>query len=138
MRILPLFIASILPTMTLADSLVATRTIRPEEIVTAADIRLLAETIPGGYESPEEVLGMEARVALYAGRPIRRGDVQPPAVIGRNDLVELVYRSRGLEIVAAGRSLARGGVGEQITVLNTSSRRRVSGQVLPNGRVLVE
>lgn len=124
--------------MTLADSLVATRTIRPEEIVTAADIRLLAETIPGGYESPEEVLGMEARVALYAGRPIRRGDVQPPAVIGRNDLVELVYRSRGLEIVAAGRSLARGGVGEQITVLNTSSRRRVSGQVLPNGRVLVE
>ncbi len=138
MRILPLFIASILPTMTLADSLVATRTIRPEEIVTSADIRLLAETIPGGYESPEEVLGMEARVALYAGRPIRRGDVQPPALIGRNDLVELVYRSRGLEIVAAGRSLARGGVGEQITVLNTSSRRRVSGQVLPNGRVLVE
>lgn len=138
MRILPLFIASILPTMTLADSLVATRTIRPEEIVTSADIRLLAENIPGGYESPEEVLGMEARVALYAGRPIRRGDVQPPAVIGRNDLVELVYRSRGLEIVAAGRSLARGGVGEQITVLNTSSRRRVSGQVLPNGRVLVE
>lgn len=124
--------------MTLADSLVATRTIRPEEIVTSADIRLLAETIPGGYESPEEVLGMEARVALYAGRPIRRGDVQPPALIGRNDLVELVYRSRGLEIVAAGRSLARGGVGEQITVLNTSSRRRVSGQVLPNGRVLVE
>ena len=81
---------------------------------------------------------MEARVALYAGRPIRRGDVRPPALIGRNDLVELVYRTRGLEIVAAGRSLARGGVGEKITVLNTSSRRRVLGQVLPNGRVLVE
>lgn len=138
MRILTLFIASLLPTMTLADSLVATRTIRPEEIVTYADIRILADTIPGGYESPEEVLGMEARVALYAGRPIRRGDVRPPALIGRNDLVELVYRTRGLEIVAAGRSLARGGVGEKITVLNTSSRRRVLGQVLPNGRVLVE
>ena len=76
MRILTLIIASLLPTMTLADSLVATRTIRPEEIVTYADIRILADTIPGGYESPEEVLGMEARVALYAGRPIRRGDVR--------------------------------------------------------------
>ena len=121
-----------------AEVAIAARNIRPCEVISVTDVMVIRGEASGAFKSADLIVGAEAKVALYAGRPIRRGDVRPPALIGRNDLVELVYRTRGLEIVAAGRSLARGGVGEKITVLNTSSRRRVLGQVLPNGRVLVE
>ncbi len=121
-----------------ADTVVAARTIRPEEIVTASDIVLSTANSPGAYGLESDVIGQEARVVLYAGRPIRRGDVRTPAVVGRNALVALVYSQGGLEISAEGRALDRGAVGDLISVLNTSSRNRVMGRVQPDGRVIVE
>lgn len=121
-----------------ADTVYATRTLRPEEVLAPGDVVLRGGVVPGTYAALDEVLGQEARVALYAGRPIRRGDVRPPALVQRNMLVELVFDSGGLEILTEGRALDRGAAGDVIAVMNAGSRTRVFGVVRPDGRVQVE
>ena len=72
-----------LPEMAMADSLVATRTIRAQSVVQADDVTLVAATIPGALTATDGALGLEARVAIYAGRPIKAGDLGPPTLLER-------------------------------------------------------
>lgn len=136
MRLLLLFL--LLPCVAGADSLVATRTIRPQSILGPTDIAVTKDSsLPGVLADPAEALGREVRVALYAGRPIRADDLGPPAIIDRNQRVALSYVEGGLAITAEGRALGRGGVGDVIRVMNLSSRATVSGRIDPDGVVRV-
>ena len=125
------------PDLALADSLVATRTIRAKSVVQVDDITLVAATIPGALTGTSAALGLEARVAIYAGRPIRASDLGSPAVIERNQIVPLSYQTGVLAIVTEGRALARGGVGDVIRVMNLASRSTVSGRIAADGIVRV-
>lgn len=120
-----------------ADTIVATRVIRANSIIDAGAISLSPATVPGAIENPAEVLGLEARVSLYPGRPIRPGDVGPPALIERNQIVALVYMRGGLSILTEGRSLSRAAAGERARVMNLASRKSVSGIVQTDGSVQV-
>ncbi|MEY8841725.1 flagellar basal body P-ring formation chaperone FlgA [Cribrihabitans sp. XS_ASV171] len=120
----------------LADSVVPTRTIRPKEIIGPADVTL-SQTAQGSIADPGAVIGQEARVALYAGRPILPGDIGPPALVDRNDLVTLIYDTGLLTISTEGRALGRGAAGELIRVMNLSSRTTVSGRIRPDGSIEV-
>jgi flagella basal body P-ring formation protein FlgA len=121
-----------------ADILVPVRMIRAREIVAAADLIPDPATIAGALSDPADLIGQEAQVALYPGRPIRPGDVGPPALVDRNDLIVLVFRRGGLSILADGRSLGRGAVGDRIRAMNMDSRVTVSGRILADGTVEVE
>lgn len=120
-----------------ADTLVATRTIRATEIIAGKDVALVAGQVPGALDSAEAALGMEARVTLYAGRPIRPDDIRPAAIVERNQIVPLAYHSGPLAILTEGRALARAGVGETIRVMNLASRSTVTGRVREDGTVIV-
>lgn len=121
----------------LADSVVATRTIRAMSIIGPQDVTLVEADIPGALSRAEDAHGLEARVAIYAGRPVRVADLSAPAIVQRNQPVSLEYRAGALVILAEGRSLARGAVGDEILVMNLSSRTTVSGRVGSDGRVRV-
>lgn len=112
-----------------ADSLVATRTVRPGEVLGAADVRLDPTQTAGGLDRSDQVVGLVARRLLSAGRPIMPGDVGPPPAVRRNSPVTLVYRSRGLSITVEGRALADAAVGEEARAINMSSRQTVTGIV---------
>lgn len=131
------FLLAVLAEPALAETVVATRTIRPQEIVTAADIRIDPANISGAHMLATEVLGLEARVALYPGRPIMRGQLGLPALIDRNQIIELVFQKGGLRIVAEGRALGRGGAGERIRVMNIASRTTLFGTISDEGYVYV-
>jgi flagella basal body P-ring formation protein FlgA len=120
-----------------AETLVATRTIRAQAIIEPQDLTFAAIATPGALDDPSDVIGMEARVVLYAGRPIRPGDIGPPAIVERNQIVALVFRQGPLTIAAEGRALARGGAGDMIRVMNLASRSTVTGFVDPDGSVSV-
>lgn len=122
----------------LADSLVATRTIRAQTELTAEDLTMVAMEIAGALTDPAAAIGQEARVAIYAGRPIRQADLGPSAIIDRNQIIPLAYTAAGLTILTEGRALARGGVGDAIEVMNLSSRNKVIGQIGPDGVVRVD
>jgi flagellar basal body P-ring formation protein FlgA len=116
-----------------ADTLLAARTIPAQSIITAEDLVASAQVIPGTLSDPASIIGMETRVALYAGRPIRQGDVGFPAVVDRNQIIMLSYQHNGLAISTEGRALGRGGVGDLIRVMNLSSRATVTARIGPDG-----
>ncbi len=126
-----------LATPTLAESLIATRVIRAQTLLSENDVALVAAEIPGALGDAAEVLGLEARVTLYPGRAIRAADVGPPALVDRNQIVTLVYSVGGLGILTEGRALARGGLGDVIRVMNLSSRTVLAGRVAADGAVHV-
>ena len=127
----------ILPEMAMADSLIATRTIRAKSVVQADDVTMVAAAIPGALTGPDAALGLEARIAIYAGRPIRASDLGAPALIDRNQIVAISYNSGALAILTEGRALTRGGVGDVIRVMNLASRATVSGRIAADGTVHV-
>ena len=120
-----------------ADTVIAAHTLRAQSVIGADDLSSITAAVPGALTDPAQAIGREARVALYAGRPIQPGDIGPPALVDRNQLVSLIFRSGGLNILAEGRALARGGAGDTIRVMNTASHSTVTGVVAPDGTVVV-
>ena len=120
-----------------ADTVLAARTIRPGTIITARDLIIKDGDISGMATKPEQLIGSEARVSLYAGRPIALADTGPPALVERNQIVPIIFQRNGLRISAEGRSLSRAGAGDVVRVMNLSSRTTISGKVMPDGRIMV-
>lgn len=121
-----------------AETVVTTQTIRPQQIITGDLVRVDPAEVAGAYTSLDEVIGLEARVAIYPGRVVMRSALGVPALIDRNQVVELVYAYGGLRIKAEGRSLGRGAAGERIRVMNVDSRTVLFGTIAPDGTVLVQ
>ena len=65
------------------------------------------------------------------------GDIGPPAIITRNQIVGLRYYANGINISTEGRALERGAVGDRIRVMNLGSRATIFGQVLNDGTIQV-
>jgi flagella basal body P-ring formation protein FlgA len=125
------------PALARAEALVATHVLRAGTIVTEADVALVEADIPGAIVTLDAALGQEIRATVYAGRPVMADVIGPPAVVDRNQIVPLVFQTSGLAIVAEGRALSRGGVGETIKVMNTSSHTTVLGVIGADGTVRV-
>lgn len=138
MTIFPaLFLALMPATYALAEITVPIRTIRANDVIAAKDLVVKPANMPGVFEDPRNVIGQEARVALYAGRPIRFDDIGPPAIVNRNQIVALFFSQGGLMISTEGRALARGGIGDRIRVMNLSSRSTLFGLIQPDGTVQI-
>ncbi len=120
-----------------AESLTTVRAIRPHVILGAEDLAVLDQVIPGAFRNATEIVGQETKITLYPGRPIRPSDIGAPALVERNQFVELIYSRGGLVITTEGRALGRGAAGERIRVMNVSSRTTVSGHVTKDGAILV-
>jgi len=121
----------------MAESLVATHTIRAQTTITADDFAAVDADIPGALSDPAAVIGLEAKVTIYAGRPLTAAAVGAATLVERNQTISLVFRSGGLSILTEGRALSRGGVGDVIKVMNMSSRTTVSGIIRADGTVSV-
>lgn len=120
-----------------AEAVVAVRTIPARAIIGPDDIQMRDMNIAGGVDDVSHAIGQEARVALYAGRPIRSGDIGPPAVVERNQIVALIYNRGGIVISTEGRALDRAGPGDLIRVMNLSSRTTVTAQIDDTGTAIV-
>ena len=120
-----------------AQTVVAVSAIRAKTIISASDIAVVAQNEIGTFSDPNDVIGLEARVNIYPGRPIRISDLGAPAILERNQIVVMTYRVGMLSITAEGRILDRGGVGEFVRVMNMASRVTVTGRVLSNGTIEV-
>ena len=127
----------ILADVAIADTVVAARTIRASTILAATDIAVQQTAHPNGFLDPQDVIGQEARVTLYAGRPILLDEIGPPAIVDRNQIVAIIFVSGGLVISTEGRSLQRGSAGDYVRLMNLTSRATLFGQVQSDGTVLV-
>lgn len=120
-----------------ADTVVAARTIRANSIILPADLAISAAELSNGFARVSDIVGQEARVILYAGRPILAGDIGPPAIVARNQIVRLQFTGAGLNITTEGRALERGAVGDRVRIMNLASRATLFGQVQDDGSIKV-
>ena len=120
-----------------AQTVVAAHAIRARNIIMPEDLALLDIDTVGGITDAADIIGLEARVNLYAGRVIRMSEIGAPAILERNQLVIMVYNIGLLSISAEGRVLDRAGVGDLVRVMNLDSRLTVTGRVLFDGTIEV-
>ncbi|WP_375279458.1 flagellar basal body P-ring formation chaperone FlgA [Pseudooctadecabacter sp.] len=120
-----------------AETLIAARTIPARTILAPEDILIRDVSVAGGIADPALAIGQEARVALYAGRPIRSADLATPAIVERNQIIQIIYRQGGIVISTEGRALDRAGPGDWIRVMNLSSRATITAQIHESGVALV-
>jgi flagellar basal body P-ring formation protein FlgA len=121
----------------MAETVIAAGTIRGQSLIMPSDVATMPGATPGALSDPALAIGMEAAVNLYAGRPIRPGDLRPPAIIDRNALVTIRYDHGALSIIAEGRAMDRAAAGEVLRVMNLSSRSTVTAIAQAPGLVTV-
>lgn len=122
---------------TAAESVIAARTIPARSIIGLTDLKVVREAVPGSLSDPAVAVGFEAQVTLYEGRPVRAGDIGPPALVERNEIVSLLFDQGGLSILTEGRALDRAGQGQRVRVMNLGSRVTVTGTVTGPGQISV-
>ncbi|MEM9249424.1 MAG: flagellar basal body P-ring formation chaperone FlgA [Pseudomonadota bacterium] len=135
--LLPYVLAACAASSAMADSLVAATTIRAKTQIGPEHLARVSDVVPGALSNPSDAIGLEARVAIYAGRPIRPGDLGPPAIVERNAIVPLIFYRGGLAIQTEGRVLDRASVGDRVRALNLASRIAVTGIVDEAGQIHV-
>ncbi|WGF87611.1 flagellar basal body P-ring formation chaperone FlgA [Marinivivus vitaminiproducens] len=135
-----LSLIAVSPVLADVTVVVAKRTVRPGVVVTAADVGLgpIADHRASGAATRlDQVIGQEVRRALSLQRPVRLEDLGPPTAVERNSLVSVAYSRDRVRLTTIGRALDRGGLGEQIRVVNIDSRAVVVGQIMGPGMVEV-
>ena len=120
-----------------AQSVTPVRAIRSQTVLVAEDLALAEAAVPGGLASIEDAVGLEAKIALYPGRPILMRQLRAPALVERNAMVRMSYVSGPLRIVTDGRALDRAGAGEPVRVMNLASKQTVTGVVAADGSIEV-
>lgn len=120
-----------------ADTVVAARTIQARTILAEGDMRVVEGTVSGAVTDPAVAAGLETKATLYEGRPILAAYLVSPALIERNEIVSLAFKSGPLLIRSEGRVLDRAGLGERVRVMNLGSRITVTGTVIGPGQVSV-
>ncbi len=119
-----------------AEGLVAARTLRAHTVLAASDLQPDPKAV-GAVTDAAQAIGLETRVTLYRGQPVRAADLAPAAMIERNQMVALIYATGLVTIRAEGRALGRAGPGEMIKVMNSASKLGVTGIVQGDGSVRV-
>ena len=137
MKIAALFLVLLVPNFLLAETVVPIKTIRAHSKISETDVALRSLVNSRAYDRIADVVGQEAKITLYAGKPILFDDIGPPALIDRNQIVLLEYKAAGLVIATEGRALQRGGAGDRIRIMNLDSRTTVFGVVQADGSVRV-
>lgn len=120
---------------------VATRTLRRGERLTAADISLeerdvsmLRDTV---YRDPARAEGMALRRTVTAGSPLTGQSVTEPVLIRRGDTVTLTAENEAVSIRHQGVALQDGVLGKRISVRNRRSDRVIQATVTGSGQARV-
>jgi len=120
---------------------VATRQLRPGDVIRADDIEL-RELPPGVYvrrpaREAEGVVGQVATRLTDAGEVLEMGSVRPPALVLRRQRIRIIARAGGVVVVAQGEALEEGAHGATIRVRRLTGRRTLEARVTGPGEVEV-
>mgnify|MGYP003409686039 CR=1 FL=1 len=121
--------------------LVATRPLPRGIPLTRDDVRLVERdltTLPFGYVSdPAQAVGNQLKQPLTAGSVLLPSQIEGPRLVRRGDSVIIIGSSAGLTVRMQGQAMGDGAAGDWIKVRNPLTKKEVSGQVTPEGRVQV-
>ena len=85
----------------------------------------------------EQLIGMQLTRQSRAGMLLKPTDVTEPLVIERNAQVTLILETGPMRLTARGQALGTAAVGQPVQVLNSSSKKIVTGVARADGTVAV-
>jgi flagella basal body P-ring formation protein FlgA len=119
--------------LTYARNLAAGELVQPTDLVWGKAAAAPADA----PTDADQVIGLAARRPLRAGSAVAVRDVGAAMVVKANDLITVTYEDGGVSLSLQAKALAAGGVGEAISVQNTSSRKVVQAVVVGPGQAVV-
>ena len=122
------------PLAGLAGPVNASRNLPAGTVIAPGDLALSPDSDPAEADA---LIGMQTRIAIYAGRPVSPAHLRIPLLVARNQIVPLVFSSGALRIEVTGRALSEGAAGDLIPVMNMTSRQTISAMVEPDGSLLI-
>lgn len=121
---------------------VLNRMVTPGEIITEDDIdwqKHPTRKVRGNIiTNHQELIGHTVRRALSPNQLIRGTDVITPVVVAKGSIVTMTLSRGALYLVAQGRALENGGVGDVIRIMNNSSNQTLEAKVINAENVVVE
>ncbi|MEQ1789678.1 MAG: flagellar basal body P-ring formation chaperone FlgA, partial [Rickettsiales bacterium] len=77
----------------------------------------------------EDLVGKTPIRTISYNRPIRSTEISTPAIIEKNALIQIRYKTANMEITTTGKALEDGAKGDVIEVLNTTSKKTTRAMV---------
>lgn len=126
----------------LAEMVVAARTLERGEVIEASDLAVVRRdlaTVQGRYmKETDEAVGLRVKNALKANAPLRRDYLEKVPVVKSGQVVTILAENDVVRITAIGKAKNAGGVGDTITVQNTSSQKEIAARVVDANTVRVD
>lgn len=125
----------------LVEVAILARPLERGDTVKAGDLSF--EKRPRDAVSGEAVLdgaplvGRVARRALGAGSFVRASDLARPEIVGRGDIVTVIYEAPGMTLSMRAKAADAGALGDVISVVNPGSKKAVPATIVGPGRVSV-
>ncbi|MCF6220327.1 MAG: flagellar basal body P-ring formation chaperone FlgA [Robiginitomaculum sp.] len=125
MKIFILTAMLLCPAYASASEVTANTTLRRGTMLTTNNISITEKNTNGQHE----FIGQELNRTVYAGHVIDTSYVRSPTLIKRNAQINMVYSFGALQLTAKGRALQTGSKGDLISVMNLSSRKKITAIV---------
>ena len=86
----------------------------------------------------EKLVNKEAKKSLKEGRLITDRDVGEKIIIKKGDIINLLYRTKYMQITAKAEAQRDAAKGDKLEVMNVKSKKNLFGVVLDKDTVLIE
>lgn len=124
-----------------AEVLTYARNINAGEIVRAEDLAWgEVASFAAPQDAPhdaEDVIGKAAKKPLRAGAAVATRDLAMPQVIKRDDMVQVSFRSGGVNLTLQGKALEAATLGEPFSIQNTASKKIIEAVATGPGQAVV-
>jgi flagella basal body P-ring formation protein FlgA len=91
----------------------------------------------GALTTIEQAQGMSCRRHIQVGQPVLEGDLVRANIVERGSMVTIIAESGPMKVTAPGEAKRSGALGDNISVLNLSSKKLVTAQVVSSDTVQV-
>ena len=127
------------PSRNNVEVLTYTRSLNPGEIVQPTDLTWVkGAAVPSDTPNDADaVIGQAVKRPLRAGAVVLARDVGAAMVIKAGDIVTVTYEAEGISLSLEGKAMGSAGVGENLAVQNTESRKIVQTLVTGPGQAVV-
>jgi len=112
-----------------AGEVTAKTTLRRGTLLNGSNISLSHNAQETRADIEKNFIGRELNRTIYAGHVIDISYVRAPTLIKRNAQIDMVYTYGALRLTAKGKALQTGGEGDLISVMNLTSRKKISATV---------
>jgi len=125
----------------LCDSVFSLRPLRPGQVVTGDDVKLISHTVTDmndcGISDINAVVGQEVALSIRSNQVLLPSMIKKITLIKRNDLVDVWSMAGNVSISMTGRALSDGAYGDIISVRDERNKTVLRGTVTGAGTVTV-